>query len=90
MDDYRLDEVNDLSQMSWGERTGTGESPPENVLDLLDVKSAYFEITSDGLDNTSGELERTPRGIEGAMAKTVTGMVERTEESTRILWSKIE
>jgi hypothetical protein len=90
MDDYRLDEVNDLSQVSWGERTGTGESAPESVLDLVDVKSAYFEITSDGFDNTSDELERTPRGLEGAMAKTVTGMVERTEGATRILWQKIE
>jgi general secretion pathway protein K len=90
MDDYRRDEVNDLSEVNWGERTGTGESPPEDVLDLLDVKSTHFEITSDGFDNTSDELERTPRGIEGAMAKTVTGMVERTEESTRVLWQKIE
>jgi len=90
MDEYRQDEVNDLSKVDWGERTGTGESPSNGILDLLDVKSAYFEITSHGIDNTSDELKMTPRGIEGAMAKTVTGMVERTEESTRVLWRKIE
>ena len=73
---YREDENNDLSNPNWYKSVpGMGDVTIPNA--LLTTSSTYFEITS--------------KGLKGAMAKRVTGMVERKRgEPIKILSWKIE
>jgi len=72
---YREDENNDLSNPNWYKSVpGMGDVTIPNA--LLTTSSTYCEITSEGLN--------------GAMAKRVTGMVKRTGHEFDILSWKIE
>ena len=72
---YREDEDNDLSNPNWYNSVpGMGDVTIPNA--SLTTSSTYFEITSEG--------------FKGAMAKRVTGMVERKEDGFDILSWKIE
>jgi general secretion pathway protein K len=72
--EYRNDKEKDLSAINWNERVGVSDVPVESS--LLATSSTHFEIISEG--------------FKGAMAKKVTGMVERADQKFDILSWKIE
>lgn len=74
MDEYRNDQDKDLKSINWDDRVGM--RGVNHDPGLLTTQSTYFEITSEG--------------FKGAMAKQVTGMVERKEDGFDILSWKIE
>ena len=71
---YREDEDNDLSDLKWY-RNVPGMSDVSIPDSLLTTSSTYFEITSEG--------------FKGAMSKRIYGVVERKEETLKILSWKI-
>ena len=74
MIEYRNDEDNNLKEINWDERVGM-RGVNFNP-ELLTTSSTYFEITSEG--------------FKGAMAKRVTGIVERKEGTLQIRSWKVE
>lgn len=72
--EYRNDKARDLSEVNWSERVGVSDVPVEGK--VLTTSSTYFEITS--------------KGFKGTMARRVTGMVKRAEQTIDILSWKTE
>jgi general secretion pathway protein K len=72
---YRVDEDNDLSNITWYKKVSgmSDVSIPEGLLTTL---STYFEIIS--------------QGFKEAMSKRIRGVVEREEETVKILSWKVE
>jgi len=63
MDDYRMDENNDLSNPGWY-KTALGTSGDYIDLALITTKSSFFEITSIGMRDTGS------RGIRGVVRRS--------------------
>jgi general secretion pathway protein K len=72
---YRVDEDNDLSDARWYKRV-SGMSDVNIPESLLTTSSTYFEIIS--------------QGFKEAMSKRIRGVVEREEETVKILSWKVE
>ena len=73
--DYRMNEDNDLASSSWYKQVA-GMADVNIPNGLLTTSSTYFEIIS--------------RGLKGAMTKQIEGVVERDEETVKVLSMKIE
>jgi general secretion pathway protein K len=75
LNEYRINEDNDLASITWYKKVAG--MADVNIPDaLLTTSSTYFEITS--------------RGLKGAMSKQIRGVVEREEETVKILSWKVE
>jgi general secretion pathway protein K len=72
---YRMNEDNDLASSSWYKQVA-GMADVNIPNGLLTTSSTYFEIIS--------------RGVKGAMTKQIEGVVERDEETVKVLSMKIE
>jgi general secretion pathway protein K len=75
MNEYRINEDNDLTSSTWYKKVAGMEDV--NIPDaLLSTSSMHFEITS--------------RGIKGAMSKQIKGVVERDDITVKVLSMKSE
>jgi general secretion pathway protein K len=75
MNEYRINEDNDLTSSTWYKKVAGMEDV--NIPDaLLTISSTYFEIIS--------------RGMKGAMSKQIKGVVERDDMTVKVLSVKIE
>jgi general secretion pathway protein K len=73
--EYREDEDNDLSDTAWYKKV-PGMAGVNIPASLLTTSSVYFGITSEA--------------TEGAMSKRVTGVVERSKETLKVVSWKVE